>query len=609
MPTSIQSNTGTVAKTVPSALPKNKSTYSVTNTRNTAPRLMAQAEKNASQASAQAKTLLQNAPNLGARSSNKTTALNQSFAAKLTDSSSLPQNSAVMQSAAKTGSNVPSHSSNEVAPPKVSRVPTSVTQSSPVKHNRPEPTASAPPTMQHFQSPRKTPQVPATNQMTHSTMSTSDISGIGGSGDHARCATPIKKAASLLMAQIDDGHSISASIAAHLEYSLFNSGDQQPMWRRGDNEAQKPVNFAAATGNSNVQNVSSASKFIAQDLPPQVDAAKAPGYRGGSTSSPILSKNNSNSTTPPNISVPSFTQYHEPPKAQHMSHMTNPILRPQPSQTSHPVELQAGGGNYYGELFNQGVAVSGISNPVLAIGKEPHLIPSYNQPSTSVGRNQNYGQQTSQPVVTMSRLNPKAPDFSSSLYSVSGKLPHQQHQQQQAPLFGPYSMESSNHLHFVPKVDYRSNLVQTNQMPLMQMQQPLTPQQTEMISGMATGLTLHNIARATGSEILETPTDLSLMNNSPHMSPNMASLQSQESSYIDERKTVPPQPIGTERARRNYAAMDNNWLLGNEKNQNRWPGGHNLNRMNMGPVMDPTMADTYSVSSFFIILHSAFKKI
>ncbi|XP_044757341.1 ankyrin repeat and KH domain-containing protein 1 isoform X3 [Coccinella septempunctata] len=591
VPTSIMTNTGSVAKSVPSVAPKGKSSFIVTNTRNTAPRLIAQAEKNANQPSAQIKPSIQNSSNPGARSSNKTVAANQSFAAKLTDASAAPPSAAAAQSSMKSAMNMP-HSGNEPISTKITRVPTSVAHSSPVKHNRPEPTASAPPTMQHFQSPRKTPHVPSSNQMTLVTMSTSDISGIGGSGDHVRCTTPIKKPTSQL-SHNEDCHPLSSSVSAHLEYSLFNSGDQQTMWRRGD-ESQKPVNFAAATGNSNVQAASAGPKFIAQDLPPQVDASKAPGYRGGTTSSPISSKTNSNSTTPPNMSAASYTQYHDAQKAQHLSHMTNAILRPQSSQNNIPNEMQATS-NYYGELFNQGGAVSSISNPVLNLGKDSHLIPSYNQPTqTSTGRNQNYSQST-QPIVSMSRLNPKAPDFSSSLYSVSNKLPHQQ---QQAPLFSAYSMDSTNPMHFVPKGNmenyHRSGMVQTNQMPLMQLQQPLTQQQTELISGMATGLTLHNIARATGSEILENPTDLGLMNNSPNMSPNMAPLQNPENNYMDDRKPIPPQPIGTERARRNYNSSleGNNWMMANDKSQTRWTN-HNLDRMTIRGVLEPSMADTY----------------
>ncbi|XP_045468094.1 ankyrin repeat domain-containing protein 17-like isoform X2 [Harmonia axyridis] len=594
VPTNITANTGSVPKSVSSVVNKNKSSFIVTNTRNTAPRLMAQAEKNATQSSSSNKPSLQNQPNPVARTSNKSIALSQSFAAKLTDASAAPS-VAIAHSSMKPVLNMQHNSSDSVSP-KIQRMPASIPHTSPIKQNRPEPTASAPPMMQHFQSPRKAPLVPSSTQMTLVTMSSNDVSAVGGSGDHGRSTTPIKKPATQI-SHNEESHSVSSSVSARLEYTLFNSGDQQPMWRRGDNESQKPVNFAAATGNSNMQASSTGSKFMAQDLPLQVDAAKAPGYRGGSTSSPISSKNNSNSTTPPNIAGPSYSQYHEPQKAQHMSHMANTILRPQPSQNNLPSEMQATS-NYYGELFNQGAAVSSISNPVPNIGKDAHLISSYNQTQTSSGRNQNYSQ-SSQPTVSMSRLNPKAPDFSSSLYSVSNKLLHQQQSQlQQSQLFNAYSMDNSAPMHFVPKgnIDgyHRSNMVQTNQMPLLPLQSTLTQQQTEMISGMATGLTLHNIARATGSEILEGPADLGLMNNSPNMSPNMSPLQTSENTYLDDRKPMQPPPIGTERARRNYNSNleSSNWMMGNDKNQPRWVT-HNLDRMNMR-VMDQPMADTYS---------------
>ncbi|KAL3278379.1 hypothetical protein HHI36_013707 [Cryptolaemus montrouzieri] len=597
--TSTVITSNSIAKPVSTPAVKAKSLTTIINSRNTAPRLLAQAEKNANQNMASVRAVAQHPINSYIRQAPKTTAsTSQSFAAKLTDANTTPITVAVSQSGiqpkSKTVLGVPHVNDDSISP----RMMRAMVHSSPVKHNRPEPTASAPPTMQHFQSPRKTPLVsPSSNHMNHVTMSSNDISSIGGSGDHGRSTTPVKKAPTQMSHGNEENHSVVSNVASRLEYSLFNSGDQ-PMWRRGDSESQKPVNFAAVTGNSNVQMISAsaATKFIEHEPPPQVDAAKAPGYRGGSTCSPISSKAGSNSTSPPNMASSSFSQYHEQQKAQHMSHIGNAILRPQSSQNNHPNDLPTSN-NYYNDIFKQGATVGSISNNVLNMGKENHLISSYNQSQSSTVRNSNYSQ-APQPIVSMSRLNPKAPDFSSSIYSVSNKIP--QHQQQQ--MFNGYPMDNSNPIYCIKgSMDgYHRSIVPQSQMPLMQLQQPLTQQQTEMISGMATGLTLHNLARATGGEILENASELNMINNSPNMSPNMAPMHSAENPYMDERKPMPPQPIGTERARKYYNPNmeGSSWMLPNDKPTARWSSS-NLDRLSLRGVMDqapykePQMVDNF----------------
>ncbi|KAK9891834.1 hypothetical protein WA026_016633 [Henosepilachna vigintioctopunctata] len=512
-----------VTKPVFTATTKTKVSNSP-NIRNTAPRHLAQAEKNANQGVVSMRTSVSHTSNGSVRTVPKQTASsNQSFAAKLTDTTTTPISVAVChngtQLRSKTVLGAP-HSNDESAQRTI-RVPTAVTHSSPVKHNRPEPTASAPPTMQHFQSPRKTPMVsPAANTVGHSTISPTDISSISACGDHTRSTTPVKKASAQVCLSNEENYNTTATnVTNQMEYSLFNSGDQ-PMWRRCDSESQKPANFAAVTGNSNAQLISAsaaAAKFIEQDVPLQVDASKAPGYRGVATCSPVSSKTNSNSTTPPNLPASTFSQYHDQQKPQLMQHIGNAILRPQSSQNHLSNELPASN-NYYNTIFKPGAAVTNIPNTVLNMGKENHLVSAYNQSQVSSVRTPNYSQ-APQPIASMSRLNPKAPDFSSSMYSVQ-KLQHQQSQ-----LYNGYAIDNSNSMYCMTKntMDgyHRGNLVQQNQMPLMQLQQPLTQQQTEFISGIATGMTLQTLAR---SDILDNTGEMNIISNSPTMSPNMATM-------------------------------------------------------------------------------------
>lgn len=76
------------------------------------------------------------------------------------------------------------------------------------------------------------------------------------------------------------------------QYSLFN--DSKPVWEcENDAASQKGMNFASAAAAGGAASVSgqviAAPKFL-DNLPPQVDASKAPGYRGNSMSSPVLPK-------------------------------------------------------------------------------------------------------------------------------------------------------------------------------------------------------------------------------------------------------------------------------------------------------------------------------
>ncbi|KAJ8954976.1 hypothetical protein NQ318_000407 [Aromia moschata] len=97
----------------------------------------------------------------------------------------------------------------------------------------------------------------------------------------------------------------------------------------------------------------------------------------------------------------------------------------------------------------------------------------------------------------MSRLNPKAPEYSS--YSMQNKpSPH---------IYNGYQMNSQNNIYMSKQCNvdnyHRSSMNSSQNRLWMQVQPPFTQQQSEqLISGIA-GMTLHNIAKFTGNEVLE----------------------------------------------------------------------------------------------------------
>lgn len=177
----------------------------------------------------------------------------------------------------------------------------------------------------------------------------------------------------------------------------------------------------------------------------------------------------------------------------------------------------------------------------------------------------------------MSRLNPKAPDF--SVHAMTNKQSQQ--------LYNGYSMGNQSSGSMMGKSGIggfqRPNLgtqqQQQNRWPLLQLQQPFGQHQSELISGMA-GMTLHSIARAAGGEILENGGDLSTVGSSPAMSPNLPpNLHPGDNPYMEDRKQ--PQPIGTERSRKGQnPVVDNNWMMPNDKMVigRPWTGSSNMER-------------------------------
>ncbi|XP_063908779.1 ankyrin repeat domain-containing protein 17 isoform X5 [Zophobas morio] len=540
----------------------------VITSRVTAPRLVAQAEKNAA---AQAAAIRASVPHTSSVSASSratkliTTTATQTFAAKLSETTANQLSVTVSHASGANKSRnlgLPSNTTGPISPQSVPHS-ASNTHSSP-KHSRPTPTASAPPNMQHYQSPGKGPVFGNSGSQANVSVPVSE-----SSGTIARSTTPnVIQSTAPMQEEMSQNN-----MQTHQEYSLFYSTDQS-MWRR-DNESQKPVNFAAVTGGSNSQTVMP-PKFIDQDPPQMADVSKAPGYRGGTVCSPVSSKTSSNSTTPPNIAASSanFQVYPEPSKTQPLPPIGSNIGRPQVS-TQNDI---ATANNFYSEFFKPGS--TNIPHNMLNMTNEGQLLQSTYQNNSLKNFSYAQSQQTNMPLVSMSRLNPKAPDFSSTVYNA---MPTKQGPQMYNGFPMPGQNNSALYSGAKTTVDsYRSGVGSSQaRWPLMQMQQPFTQQQSELISGMATGMTLHSLARATGSEILENGPDLGMVNHSPNMSPNLPAAHNMhqgDGHYLEDRKQ--PQPIGTERARKVYTNVDSTgcWMFGNDtKPPARWANNDHYN--------------------------------
>ncbi|XP_023310968.1 ankyrin repeat domain-containing protein 17 isoform X5 [Anoplophora glabripennis] len=541
---------------------KLRGTLPAATARVTAPRLVAQAEKNAA---AQAQSNIIRMPISHASSTSSrpaattkviTSSVNQTFAAKLTETSTtqliINANHGITSKPRSLG--LPQSSAGPISPQAPSHS-VSNTQSSPNRNARPAPTASAPPTMGHLPIFGNAPQP-------HSGQGNNAIPGSDNTGS-IRSSTPNLIQSSAVQQTVVQEE--SANVQTPSEYSLFNNADH---WNRREQEYQKPVNFAAVTGGGNSQSMVQ-HKFIDQEPPPQVDASKAPGYRGGAVCSPVSSKTSSNSTTPPNISVNNTYQTYQeqgksqnnlPPIGSSVVHNRPPVSQNNP--------------DYFGELFKTGS--SNIPN-MLSLNNEGHLLQSFNQ-IQNLNFSQPQPQVNIQQSASMSRLNPKAPEYSS--YSMQNKpAPH---------MYNGYQMNNQNSMYMSKQqcgIDgfHRSSLGSAQNRLWMQMQQPSFSQQSEqLITGIA-GMTIHNIAKFTGNEVLENGGELGIVNNSPNMSPNLPQAHNlhPDSVYnMEDRK--PPQPIGT--GRKAYSNPIENWRL-NDK-PDKWSlGGNNADFSIRNPQM------------------------
>lgn len=320
-------------------------------TRGTAPRLVAAAEKRAAAAAAAAAAQLAAASNTkttmsytsaimtsGRGTKIVTSTTTQTFAAKLTETTSTLQLPPSVALASVTGKSRTSHSqmgttqslsstsaSSQSSQQQGTITVTASTVLSP-KHHRPLPAASAPPSIpgQYQMTPGK---APFSSAMTAGPSSVSSppaqvvpssampASSMASSSNQCRSNTPLNQPSDQQQQQVPSQQLDSVPANTPLEYSLFNDTftkvTQQSMWGRDNDNSQKGMNFAsvAATGavTGNGAGVTG-GKFI-DSIPPLVDASKAPGYRGTTVCSPVSSKASSNSTTPPSMPLAPGSSY------------------------------------------------------------------------------------------------------------------------------------------------------------------------------------------------------------------------------------------------------------------------------------------------------------
>jgi ankyrin repeat domain-containing protein 17 len=200
------------------------------------------------------------------------------------------------------------------------------------------------------------------------------------------------------------------------EYSLFNNYIKWP-------SQDKSMDFG-------IPLKVSASSFIEE--PRQVDASKAPGYRGASINSPVSSKTSSNSATPPSTTLAAQA----PTSGSSVSQMQSTnntfadanVIKPigqGPIQPIGPVQRPGGGNNRMDMSFNRSQGFF-----------------DYNDQS-SYGSMNNFMNQQPNVNASLSRLNPKASSFSTT----SGQQPSANVQNQNKMndhMYGSFMAQNNN---------------------------------------------------------------------------------------------------------------------------------------------------------------------
>ncbi|XP_059471305.1 ankyrin repeat domain-containing protein 17 isoform X2 [Neocloeon triangulifer] len=459
------------------------------------------------------------------------------------------------------------------------------------------------------------------------------------------------------------------------QYSLFN--DSKPVWGcENDAACQKGMNFAsvAAAGNASGPGQAIAAPKFLDSLPPQVDASKAPGYRGSSISSPVLPKASisvpqvpsnyqnapSNFTEPPpplptpigmNTS-PNQKQAHPiarpsshgdigpPPVSQaetyrqmlneraemqrasgHMHMSSSNIIEPPPNQQQqqytlapspgyeHPppllkvVQPQSGGQGHHQEAGQQHMMGPYPPTPPQSAG--PNMQQHYQS-----GANANQASAASMSPPSMhSRLNPRAPDFSSSLHGMGGKQQSQQQQsmgsQQQNVQSGGSQPQHQQMSHQMPQMyNMQPNQANANpiilnqfkpnasnsyhrgsgappshhQMPPTRWSIPMTHNmhhQQDLLNYLPQNMPPEILGLENGAQLHHhgSPTNMSpsANNNSPPVDQLAAA---QLAKQLEEQRRV-PRPIGTERAWKysmNNASEQDAWLNQNKMVNPSWAG-------------------------------------
>jgi len=305
--------------------------FSMANSRSsaTAPRHAAAAEKRAAAALAAAaaasntKTTMSytTAIMTAGRQTKIVTTTTQTFAAKLTESSTaaMGATTTITQSQAKQPRSASSVSSApQIAP------------ASPSKHNTAPPVSRA--------STSGIPSLIETAPIAKPLMAEAVPNGQASQVPHSQQGrkTPQEQSQPIQPPQQQPiGRPSGQSETPLQQYSLFN--DSKPVWEcENDAASQKGMNFAsvAAAGAASTTGQAIAPPKFLDNLPPQVDASKAPGYRGSSMSSPVLSKASMSGLQGPGNFQGAPSNFTEPPPP-----LQNPIgMNTSPNQKSnHPI--------------------------------------------------------------------------------------------------------------------------------------------------------------------------------------------------------------------------------------------------------------------------------
>ncbi|RZF38209.1 hypothetical protein LSTR_LSTR005570 [Laodelphax striatellus] len=406
-----------------------------------------------------------------------------------------------------------------------------------------------------------------------------------------------------------------SNVNTALEYSLFNDTftkvctkaeqfclpnqvAQQSMWGRENEMSQKGMNFAsvAANGVPSAAVGPATNKFL--DNPPQVDASKAPGYRGASVCSPVSKSiaqcsSSSSSSSPPSMQQQQQQQQQQAAYSNYGGGEGGGGQQQPPSPYNMPTLFPP-------EHSNQLLKMVPADSPY-------HQI-SYSQPPVTT-------------TVTMSRLNPRAPDFSSTMKPQQQQQAAQQQQQQQAQQ--QQQQQSAHYSPVPPPTSYMpppppqaaaAALLANNNVisfPVGKYPQPPRPNgqtrwpfmaashpyQTEMLAAnYPTLAALNAMSHGAGSAAADLLAGLENGAGSPRdVSPSSPQCPAAAAAALDDRK-VPPRPIGTERAWKQFGGlgaaaeldMNTSWMMDPKLPAwNTAPDRHHLFRANPPPPPPP----------------------
>ncbi|OXU32165.1 hypothetical protein TSAR_012294 [Trichomalopsis sarcophagae] len=446
-------------------------------------------------------------------------------------------------------------------------------------------------------------------------------------------------------------HTLSSNVP--LEYSLFNDTfskvTQQSMWGSKEIETQKSINFAtiAGTGISVSSSTAPSNTFI-DTSSMEVDASKAPGYRGTSMCSPTSNKSSANNAGNSTVTTSSLNSTASSPVQQvniqssvnytgtHTS-IKSPVnlSATKPHVTPKSMEIDVTSITpfirpvFHGNIdTSQGITsglktctISAISHNNLEaniynesnVGYENqnlnsnllNIIPNENQTNNQsilpIHQHIQSYPQTVAPssvvttTISISRLNPRAPDFSSSMHLNS---------KPQATMFSPVTPMHPN-IFSTTSAQPSTTVIQSSNLAILgnfNFNKYQSPAQRQSNVNIPTCIqnrwpfvppinySSHQDSLANFPDHIANLSvqsgNLELINLengsiSPAISPSSTGqVLSQDVSQmqIEDRKI--PRPIGTERTWKNYSTgigpagdSDNiTWVTNNEKHINSWSG-------------------------------------